>query len=399
MRASRGACLCGVLSLIGMGVTAYLAFLHIALLRGELLGGSVCGATGTIFNCHAVTASPQGTLLGIPLALWGWVGYLTAAVLAFIAWQFSDWAPSALTLLAGLSLLFVGVDLGLLTVMLVQIHYLCPLCLFTYLLNLLLLLTALWALGVPWRRTLQQIPTALSAFRPRSRVAVVWLFWSVIAVGAVSVVSLHAAVTYASRGAPGMLRKQLTQFISQQRAVVVETSRDPFKGVTNGTLQIVEFSDFLCPSCQRASQVNPILLASHRREATFVFKHFPLDQACNHTITRTVHPMACHLAAATECAHEQGKFWELHDRIFVQGAKYPVAQLEDDAARIGLKMDAFRACLQRGSGLEAVKRDVTEAARLGVTSTPTYVVNGVVMAGVFTPAMFEEFVSVLRRRP
>jgi len=166
--------------------------------------------------------------------------------------------------------------------------------------------------------------------------------------------------------------------------------------VPGGKFLIVEFSDLLCPSCQKASRFNPILLASHRHDALFVFKHFPLDMECNAAVKRTVHPSACRIAAATECAHEQGKFWELHDRIFQQGSQYKVADLEADAARAGLNVPAFHACIQSGRGLEAVKRDIAEGTRLGVTSTPTYVINGLLIPGIMTPAMFEEFLRALR---
>ena len=69
-----------MLSLIGIGVAGYLFFLHLGLLRGELLGGAVCG-TGA-FNCHAVTAGPWGSFLGVPLSLWGILGYLTIFALS-----------------------------------------------------------------------------------------------------------------------------------------------------------------------------------------------------------------------------------------------------------------------------------------------------------------------------
>jgi len=140
------------------------------------------------------------------------------------------------------------------------------------------------------------------------------------------------------------------------------------------------------------------MLAGHRSRASFTFKHYPLDQACNDKVQRTVHPNACQIAAATECAHEQGKFWALHDRLFgkLAGMFYNLAELEGDAEAAGVNVPVFRECLQAGRGMEAVKRDIEEAARLKVHSTPTYVVNGTMMTGVLTPAAFQELVAVLR---
>src|SRR3989338_2729048 len=97
MRPSRSAKWCLVLSLAGIGVAGYLGFLHLALLRGELIGGAACSAAGTFWNCHAVTASPIGMFLGLPLAFLGVVGYLATFTLALIAWQFPESTTHALT--------------------------------------------------------------------------------------------------------------------------------------------------------------------------------------------------------------------------------------------------------------------------------------------------------------
>lgn len=396
MRTTRGALACFALSLIGMGLCVYLGFLHVALLRGELIGGLACGAAGTMFNCHAVTASPLGTVLDIPLALWGLLGYVASATLALIAWQSADWAERALTSLVALSLVFVIVDLRLLFAMLLQIRYLCPSCLASYAINLLLLLTAAWAVARPWRAVWRQIPSAVMAWRPRRGAVVVWMFWAVVLTGAGGLFAVHAATAYVSQGAPGTIEKQMAQFISQRKPVRVDIEGDPVKGAPQGSLRIVEFSDFLCPSCQRASQFNPILLAGHRQDVLLAFKHFPLDMACNTSIKRTMHPGACQIAAATECAHEQGKFWALHDRVFAAGPAYQVGQLQADAAAAGLDVEAFRSCLDSGRGMEAVKRDIAEASRLNIASTPTYVINGFIVPGLLTPTTFETFVEALR---
>ena len=396
MRSSRGAVVAVLLSLIGIGLCAYLTYVHIALLRGELVGGAACGAAGSIFNCHAVTASALGRLFGIPLSLWGLVGYLATLSLAFIAWQFSDWADRALTALVALSLLFVLVDARLLVGMLVEIRYVCPLCLLTYAVNLLLLALSAWALARPWPQIFRQVPAALIELLPRPRVPVVWILWGVVATGAAGIVSVHAATTFISQGPPGTLRKQMEAYVSQQHRVSVDTSGNPTIGAAQPAVRIVEFSDFFCPSCQRASQFNPIIVASHRKEASFTFKHFPLDMACNDTVRRTMHPNACRIAAAAACAHEQGKFWPFHDRVFEKGPAYNVADLERDASRAGLELPAFRSCLESGRGLERVKRDIAEAGRLGVNSTPTYFINGIQIVGALTPVMFDELLRAVR---
>lgn len=398
MKSSRAAVSCLLLSVLGLGLCVYLTVVHLALLRGELIGGIGCGASGTPFNCHAVTASPFGQFLGMPLSLWGLLGYLATAVLAFIAWQFSEWTSKALAAIATLSLIFLGIDAVLFVIMIRFIGYLCPVCLGTYAVNLGVLWCAGRACGKRPSELLRQATASLAAFRPQSRVAVAALLWGVLLTGSVGAFSVNTAARFFSEGPPGALRKQMTDFVKHQQRVQVGTSGDPRHGASGAPIQIVEFSDFLCPSCQRASQFNPLLLASSRGRAAFTFKHYPLDQTCNDKIQRVVHPNACQIAAATECAHEQGKFWALHDRLFgkLAGAAYPIAELERDAEAAGVNLTAFRECLQAGRGMDAVKRDIEEATRLGVRSTPTYVVNGLLMPGVLMPVAFNELLEVLQ---
>ena len=205
--------------------------------------------------------------------------------------------------------------------------------------------------------------------------------------------------TYRSAKAyAGALRKQMAQFVGRQPRVSVDIAGDPIEGNPSGELQIVEFSDFLCPSCQRASQFNPLILAGRMKTTALVFKNFPLDQTCQPALPRTVHQGACQIAAAGECAFEQGNeaFWKFHNRVFETGPNTKVSELESDAAAAGLNMDAFRACVSSGRGMQAVQRDVAEGVRLKISSTPTYVINGVPTSGILTPAMFDEFVAALR---
>jgi protein-disulfide isomerase len=142
--------------------------------------------------------------------------------------------------------------------------------------------------------------------------------------------------------------------------------------------------------------MNPIFMANHRNDAVFVFKHFPLDTMCNDKVSRMVHPGACHLAAASECAHLQGKFWPFHDRIFEDAEHHKTTNVVDVVKELGLDAVQFRACQSSGQGMTAVKRDIAEAAKANVQSTPTYIVGGIPVPGGFTPATFEDFVSVLK---
>ncbi|MBI4342086.1 MAG: thioredoxin domain-containing protein [Candidatus Omnitrophica bacterium] len=391
----RAATWCMLLSLIGLGLSGYLAYLHLGLLRGELLGGAACSGSGA-FNCHAVTGGNWGQLFGMPLALWGAIGYVTVLALALFARQSDETAEAATTLLVVLSTGFVLADAGLFLLMAFVIRFYCLFCLLTYAVNIVLLIVSLRAFGAPWARAFAQAPAALQALAPSRPHSDAGLFWGLVAAGIAGAVSVHAATTFVSQGSAGAMRKQVREFALRQNRVTVDVAGDPRLGSPAAPIQLIEFSDFYCPACQRASKFNTIMLAGRRRDATFVFKHFPLDTACNDKVTRLVHAGACKVAAASECAHEQGQFWPFHDMVFGQGATYNLNNLEGDVTRLGIDLTRFRACLDSGRGMEAVKRDIAEAGKIQVTSTPTYIVNGIPMAGGLSPAVFEEIVAVLQ---
>jgi protein-disulfide isomerase/uncharacterized membrane protein len=386
-----------LLSLVGLGICGYLVYLHLGLLRGELLGGVACGGAGA-FNCHAVTGGAFGTVLGMPLSVWGLVGYVAVLALALLALQSEAMGRGALTLLTGLALLFVMIDLALLSLMLFVIRVLCPLCLLTYAVNISLLVISWRAVGLGVGQLVRRLPAALRVVVPSGREPATWAFWGMLVLGTAGCVGLHAATSFVSGGPPGSRRERLRASLAKQSPVSVNVTGNPSLGSSDAAFQVVEFSDFFCPSCQRASKMNRIILANHRHDVRFVFKHFPLETSCNDKISRTFQPGACRVAAAAACAHLQGKFWPFHDRIFEQGRDYDPANLEQDAGRLGLDVERFNACMASGKGLEVVRRDIAEAGRLKIFSTPTYVMNGIRMTGVLTPATFEEWVRVLQER-
>ena len=395
MRTQHASTGCLLLAMAGIAVTGYLMVLHLGLERGELLGGAVCGAGGA-FNCHVVTGSTWSTVLGLPLALWGMIGYLTVFALALLAKQSDEWAQHAMALVAVLAIGFLLVDAGLLGVMLGVIRSVCILCLATYGINLLLLWFAWRSLNRPLGAVLSQVGAALGAIIPSDQRPTTWLFWGVLAVGMGGSLAVHAATLFVSRGTLASVQGQLREYVSRQPRVGVPLADDPTLGPPTAGLRVVEFSDFFCPACQRAAKLNHIIVSSHRNDMAFVFKNFPLDTSCNDKVSRMVHPGACQIAAAGECAHQQGKFWAFHDLIFEEGPNYQIARLEEDARRLGFDVQRFSACLSSGQGMEAVKRDVADAGQVEVSSTPTYVINGLKLAGMLTPSRFEEFVQALR---
>jgi protein-disulfide isomerase len=138
------------------------------------------------------------------------------------------------------------------------------------------------------------------------------------------------------------------------------------KGAKTAPVVLLEFSDYECPFCGRYAtstyaEVDKAFVATNRIQ--YAFKNLPLP----------MHAQAKPAAAAAECAGAQGKYWEMHDRLFANQDGFKDAVWNQAAGALGLDMAAFEACL--GSMEPKINTDLTDAGRVGAVATPTFFVG------------------------
>ncbi len=162
----------------------------------------------------------------------------------------------------------------------------------------------------------------------------------------------------------------------QQPSVVnVNTQGKPVRGNANAKVTLVEYSDFECPFCKRFhddAMKNVLKDYVETGKVKVVYKHFPLP----------FHPNAQKAAEAAECANDQGKFWEMHDKLFaMQEIAIDVASLKKYARELGLNPEKFDKCLDNSEKASAVQKDLDEGQLDGVSGTPTSFINGKAIVG------------------
>ena len=167
------------------------------------------------------------------------------------------------------------------------------------------------------------------------------------------------------------------------RTTIETDANDPAFGSRNATVEIVEFSDFQCPFCQRLNVTLEQLKADYGDDVRLVFKDYPLPN----------HAQAFKAAEAGNCAHEQGKFWELHDVMFSNQSELEVADLKRHAGELGLDQASFDTCLDSGRFAAAVSADLRLGQGVGVSSTPTVFINGRAVMGAAPYNVFAEIVQ------
>jgi protein-disulfide isomerase len=141
----------------------------------------------------------------------------------------------------------------------------------------------------------------------------------------------------------------------------------PVRGAKQPKVTVVEFSDFQCPYCGRANTSIDRLLKEYGKDVAVAFKNLPLVQ---------IHPNAMPAALAAQAAREQGKFWEMHDKLFANQQALDRAGLEKAAQEIGLDMTRFKAALDQQKGKNVIDADTAEGTKFGARGTPYFFING-----------------------
>ncbi|MBI1972139.1 MAG: DsbA family protein [Candidatus Aenigmarchaeota archaeon] len=192
----------------------------------------------------------------------------------------------------------------------------------------------------------------------------------------------------------------LTTTTTIQQRASISVDDDPSLGDTNAPVTIVEFSDFQCPFCRATYRdVLPDLKANYvsTGKVNFVYRDFPLPAS--------LHPAAFIAAEAGQCANEQGKFWEMHDKIFDEQNKqgqgtvaFSADNLKSWAAEIGLDTSSFNSCLDLEKYASEVQKDLSDGEKAGVQGTPTFFIGNakdgyVVIPGAVPYSVFKQVVD------
>ncbi len=159
-------------------------------------------------------------------------------------------------------------------------------------------------------------------------------------------------------------------------------------GSDNPKVTIVEFGDYQCPACGASYPITKELVNEYHDQIKFVFREFPLE----------MHANAYDAARAAVAAGAQGKYWEMHDKLYetqdVWGEKTGAAlTFEGYAKDLGLNVDQFKKAFSDKTFDPIVQAGLTDGTALGVNATPTFFINGKKMSGVYTLAQWKNLLA------
>ncbi len=176
--------------------------------------------------------------------------------------------------------------------------------------------------------------------------------------------------------------------------VDVSVDNDAILGSKNAKVTVIEFSDYQCPFCRSFWKEVFVQMKKDyidTGKVRFIYRDYPLS----------FHPMSVPSAQAAECAHEQGKYWEFHDKIFGEEDKlgqgttvtYTVQDLKKWAAAIGVNSSQFNQCLDSGKYKAEVEKDLADGTAAGVNGTPSTFINGRLIVGAQPYSNFKAIID------
>jgi protein-disulfide isomerase len=155
-----------------------------------------------------------------------------------------------------------------------------------------------------------------------------------------------------------------------------DPDRDHVRGSADAAITLLEYGDFMAPSCMEAAPVLNALGSRFGTDLRFAFRHFPIADA---------HPLALAVAVSAEAASAQGEFWGMHDRIFSSEFGTEPEALRRLAKELKLDLDRYDADIAGGAHVGHVFEDFNSGTRSGVNGAPTFFINGARLDWDFQP--------------
>jgi len=165
-----------------------------------------------------------------------------------------------------------------------------------------------------------------------------------------------------------------------ERVYTVDIGDAPARGPESAPVTIVEFSDFQCPFCARVTPTLEQIKQEYGDRVRLIFKHNPL----------AFHARAMGAHQASLAAGEQGKFWEMHDRLFADQQALDPESLKAHAEELGLDLAAFERAMSSPEVAAKIDADKAQARELGANGTPSFFINGRFLNGAQPYEVFRE---------
>lgn len=367
-----------ILSLSGLITSSYLLWSHYRNYT-DIIFSSFC-AISKRFNCDTVSQSSWSILLDIPVALWGTIGYLYFLTLAIPAYKNNQASIHLWRLLSAIGVFYSLTSIFFGYIASTKIHSYCILCIITYIINFLLFY-------IPWI-TYRRISKNYIAIDIRETVKYIKknLYIKIATTIIIIILTLsHLLLPHYWQFSPPPLPENTA------RGTTVEGY--PWIGAEHPMITIEEYTDYRCFQCYKMHCILRILIAKNPDRIRLVHHHYPMD----HEVNAIVVPVEFHigsgkLAKLAILSGLRNKFWELNDLLYAKSRENnQEISLQSLADATKLDINELEAALTDPTINELLRRDIWHGMKLGLTGTPSFVINGKVYQGTIPPEIIQSF--------
>jgi uncharacterized membrane protein/protein-disulfide isomerase len=366
-------------TVLGIVVTLYLAYSHYRV-YSDIGYKSFCAISRAI-NCDTVSQSAYAHLLGVPVAVWGAVGYFLVLVFFLLGCRSQNRPQRMWAILQILAFLFCVFDLYLAWISTYRIGSYCIMCILTYGVNFTILYFA-WLIRRRFNKgsLIQCLRADIDTLRRQapSTILLGTLFITMV----VSVVALYPAYW---------------QYSLPSAEVSVHTGVDtdgrPWIGAQHPTLVIEEYSDYLCFQCAKMHSYLRELVMRYPDKLRLVHYHFPMDKAYNPLVQDAFHKGSGRMALLALYAEKHNRFWKMNDLLFENGRRHTPVSLRKLSAALKLDFPDMARAHKDPELLRRLWQDIRSGLKYHITATPSFVIDGVVYQGVIPADVLKRIID------
>jgi len=368
-----------ILAFGGLSASIYLSINHYRNYT-DIGYKSFCAISRAI-NCDTVSQSAYSILFGVPVAVWGVIGYIF--FLLFLPFALGKIAEKKRIwpLLFLVSVVFSCISIIYALISTFYIHSYCIVCMLTYGSNFFLLYYV-WLIRRRFERTgILDGLTRDIGFLWNVRKKCVSLF-SPFLIGVILVVILFP---HYWNFAPTPLSADIPKGITEDG--------HPWIGAENPELVVTEFTDYLCFQCKKMHFYLRQIVAKHPDKVRLIHRHYPMDHKFNPIVKDPFHVGSGAMALLTIYATGRGKFWEMNDILFNVDRRKGTINTKELAEKVGLDHKELSNSIYDRNIRHKLQIDIWQGMKLRITGTPSYVMNDKVYLGEIPPEIIRNVVD------
>jgi len=351
-----------VLAAIGLADSIYLSISHYRNYT-DIGYESFCALSRAI-NCDTVSQSPYAIFLGIPVPVWGVIGYVFFLLLLLIAGTRAARPKRVWAMLVVVALLYSGYSVVLAVISHFYIHSYCIMCIVSYGINFLLLFYT-WLV----RRRFE-----IDRFAMSLRQDLVFL-WQKRHFSTAVLLPFFAGVMILWFSIPAYWSLK-PEAIAADVATGLTSDGHPWIGSENPPLVITEFADYLCFQCSKMHFYLRQLAARYPGKIKIIHRQFPMDHAVNPIVQKPLHQGSGILALLAIYAGTEGRFWQMNDYLFANARGETKIDLRTVADAVGVDYNKLAQSIRMPRIRRQLHADIIDGLKLGIDGTPAFLIDG-----------------------